>query len=274
MDLIPLLLYIAAAVTYARFFSLPTRRRGHGATATLTAAVIAHTFVIGMRTVQVGAAPFAGTAAAVSAFVWLLGLAYLYTENTSDERSMGLFIVVLLVLLQLVPVLNPPMVEAPNTVLRSPLFVVHVSSMLFAYASFGLACVIGITYMLLFKEIKKKQLGIFYKRLPSLQVLDRMNMRAVSIGWTFITAGIVIGGAWAMTTAVQTAPDPRLRAMSIVDPKIMIAFLCWGVYSFQLLARRIGWSAKRSAWLSAIGFAIVLLNFIPVGFFLTRSHNF
>lgn len=274
MDLIPLLFYIAAAVTYGRYFSVPNRRRGHGATATLTAAVIVHTFVIGMRTVQVGAAPFAGTSAALSAFVWLLGLAYLYTESTSDERSMGLFITVLLVALQVIPVLNPPMVEAPNTVLRSPLFIVHVSAMLFAYASFGLACVIGITYVLQFKEIKKKQLGFFYKRLPSLQKLDRMNMSAVRIGWAFITAGIVIGGAWAMTSAVRTAPDPRLQAMTIVDPKILVAFLCWGIYSFHLLARRIGWSAKRSAWLSTIGFVIVLLNFIPVGFFLTRSHNF
>ena len=51
MDLIPLLFYIAAAVTYGRYFSVPNRRRGHGATATLTAAVIVHTFVIGMRTV-------------------------------------------------------------------------------------------------------------------------------------------------------------------------------------------------------------------------------
>ena len=52
------------------------------------------------------------------------------------------------------------------------------SSLLFAYASFALACVIGITYVLLFKEIKAKHLGFFYARLPSLQVLDSMNQRA------------------------------------------------------------------------------------------------
>jgi ABC-type transport system involved in cytochrome c biogenesis permease subunit len=223
---------------------------------------------------EVGHAPFAGTSAAISAFVWLLALAYLYTEATSDERSMGIFIVVPLVLLQLIPVLNKPVMEAPSTVLQSPLFIVHVSAMLFAYASFGIACMIGVTYVLLFKEIKKKQLGFFYQRLPSLQVLDRMNMRAVGIGWTFITAGIIVGASWATTTAVQTAPDPRLRAMTIVDPKILVALLCWAVYSFHLVSRRLGWGAKRSAWLSAIGFALVILNFVPVGFFLTRSHNF
>ena len=274
MDLLPFLLYIAAALAYGRYFATQERASGRTATAALGTAALVHTFVIGMRTMAAGHAPFAGTSAAISAFVWLLALAYLYTETTSGERSMGLFIVVLLVLLQLIPVLDTPVTDAPSTVLQSPLFVVHVSAMLFAYASFGIACVIGVTYVLLFKEIKKKQLGFFYKRLPSLQVLDRMNMRAVGIGWVFITAGIIVGGTWAMTTAVQTAPDPRLRAMTIVDPKILIAFLCWGIYSFHLVSRRFGWGARRSAWLSAIGFAIVILNFVPVGFFLTRSHNF
>ena len=64
--------------------------------------------------------------------------------------------------------------------LRSPLFTVHVLSMLFAYASFALACVLGVTYVLLFKEIKAKHLGFFYTRLPSLQVLDVMNGRVVT----------------------------------------------------------------------------------------------
>jgi hypothetical protein len=46
------------------------------------------------------------------------------------------------------------------------------------------------------------------------------------------------------------------------------------VYSFQLVARRFGLSGRQAALLSAVGFAIVLLNFVPVGYFLTRSHNF
>jgi ABC-type transport system involved in cytochrome c biogenesis permease subunit len=66
-----------------------------------------------------------------------------------------------------------------------------------------------------------------------------------------------------------------VQAMSFADPKILVALVCWGVYSFALFARRtIGWSGRRAAWLSAIAFAIVLLNFVPVGYFLTKSHNF
>jgi ABC-type transport system involved in cytochrome c biogenesis permease subunit len=273
MNLLPLVLYLAAACVYALHFSRGDRASGRLATATLAAAALGHTFVIGMQTMELGYAPFVGTTAALSFFVWLLALAYLYTELTTDERAMGVFIVSLLAALQLIPaVLGRPTPDRPP-VLRSPLFTVHVASMLFAYASFGLACVLGITYVLLFKEIKAKHLGFFYKRLPSLQRLDAMNMRAVWIGWLFLTAGVLVGTIWAIRARAAFA-DPRVQAMSLVDPKIFVALLCWAVYSFQLVARRFGWSGRRAAWLSAIGFAIVLLNFVPVGYFLTRSHNF
>jgi ABC-type transport system involved in cytochrome c biogenesis permease subunit len=226
-----------------------------------------------MQTMQVGHVPFVGTTGAISAFVWLLALAYLYTEVTTEERAMGVFIAPLLVVLQTIPAFSNRVAERPP-VLDSPWFAVHVSSLLFAYASFALACVVGITYVLLFKELKGKHLGFFYARLPSLQVLDVMNSRAVTVGWIFLTLGLVVGAVWLAQVTPQTS-DPRVQAMSLLDPKIFVVLLSWLVYSFELFARRaIGWSGRRAAWLSAIGFSIVLLNFVPIGYFLTESHNF
>jgi ABC-type transport system involved in cytochrome c biogenesis permease subunit len=269
---LPLVLYGAAAIAYLAHFAKRDARAGRIATALLGAAVLAHTFVIGMQTMQAGYAPLVGTTAAISAFVWLLGLSYLYVELTTDERAMGIFVTILLTGLAVLPALNPE-VESRPPLLRSPLFTIHVLTMLFAYASFALACVLGITYVLLFKELKAKHLGFFYSRLPALNVLDVMNGRAIAIGWIFLTCGLLVGIVWA--TQIQGSPDPRAQAMSLGDPKIFFAVLCWATYSFALIARRaIGWSGRRAAWLSAIGFAIVLLNFVPVGYFLTRSHNF
>ncbi|OFW10295.1 MAG: hypothetical protein A3H96_18625 [Acidobacteria bacterium RIFCSPLOWO2_02_FULL_67_36] len=272
MHLVPLLLYAAATAAYVAHFAWRDPRVGRLATAALGAGVLAHTFLIGMQTVEAGHAPLVGTSAAISAFVWLLGLSYLYVELSSDERAMGAFVAVLLVALDVIPALDPTVTPRPP-LLRSPLFTVHVVSMLFAYASFALAFVLGITYVLLFNEIKAKHLGFFYARLPSLHVLDVMNGRAITVGWIFLTAGVTIGGIWA--TQIHSSPDPRAQAMSVADPKILVALLSWGIYSFAFFARRaIGWSGRRAAWLSAIGFVIVLLNFVPVGFFLTKSHNF
>jgi|TARA_B100000315_G_scaffold244348_1_gene268780 ABC-type transport system involved in cytochrome c biogenesis permease subunit len=274
VNIAPLLLYAAAAVGYAWHFGKRSSRAGRAATTMLAAAALVHTFIIGMQTTEVGHLPVVGTTGALSIFVWLSSIAYLYTETTSNERSMGVFIVPLLALLQIIPTVSRYQVVARPPVLESPWFALHVSSLLFAYASFALACVIGITYVLLFKELKAKHIGFFYDRLPSLQVLDVMNARAVTIGWTCLSVGLVVGGVWA-TQAQAEFSDPRVQAMSVLDPTIFVALLCWIVYSFELYARRaIGWTGWRTAWLSAIGFAIVLLNFLPIGYFLTRTHNF
>jgi ABC-type transport system involved in cytochrome c biogenesis permease subunit len=272
MNFAPLALYIAAMLAYAWHFAQRNPAVGRWATTLLVAAALVHTFVIGMRTMEVGHVPVAGATSAISTFVWLLALAYLYTEMTTDERAMGVFILPLLVALQAIPAFRPG-IEDRAPVLQGPLFGVHVSSLLFAYASFALACVIGITYVLLFKEIKAKHLGFFYARLPSLQVLDGMNQRAIVIGWVFLTIGIIVGAIWA--AQVRGAGDPRVQAISLEDPKVYVALLCWFVYSFELFAaRRIGWGGRRAAYLSAVGFVIVLFNFVPITYFFSKSHNF
>src|SRR4249919_1659128 len=216
MNLIPLVLYAAAMVAYAWHFARRHAAVGRSATTLLVAAALSHTFVIGMLTMEVGHVPVAGATSAISTFVWLLALSYLYIEMTTDERAMGVFILPLLVALQAIPAVRPG-VEDRAAVLQGPLFGVHVSSLLFAYASFALACVIGITYVLLFKEIKAKHLGFFYARLPSLQVLDRMNQRAVVIGWICLTIGLIAGAIFAAQARAlpSAAGNPNVQAMQL-----------------------------------------------------------
>jgi ABC-type transport system involved in cytochrome c biogenesis permease subunit len=274
MNAVPLALYAVALVAYLWHFVRRQPAVGRTATTLLVAAVLGHTFVVGMQTMEAGHVPVTNTSSAISTFVWLLALSYLYLEMTTDERAMGAFILPLLVALQCIPTIDPG-IEDRAEVLQGPLFGIHVSSLLFAYASFALACVIGVTYVLLFKEIKAKHLGFFYARLPSLQVLDTMNQRAIVFGWIFLTVGMVVGAIWASQVRGYTAVDPRVQAMSLQDPKIAVALVCWAVYSFEAFAaRRLGWGGRRTAYLSAVGFAIVLLNFVPISYLLPNSHNF
>ena len=274
MNTLPLLLYAAAGVAYAIHFARRDSAVGRAATTLLLFGALVHTFVIGMQTMEVRHLPFANFSRAVSSFVWLLTLSYLYLELTTDERSMGVFILPIIIGLQLIPVLHPG-VERADPVLDSPWFWVHVSSLLFAYASFALAGVLGVTYMLQFKEIKKKHLGYFYTRLPSLQILDIMNSRAVTVGWLFLTFGVIVGAVWTAQARTIAPDDPNLRAMSIDDPKIFVALLTWLVYSFAVFARRtFGWTGRRAAWLSSLGFAFAMVNFLAINYFVTTSHTF
>jgi ABC-type transport system involved in cytochrome c biogenesis permease subunit len=273
--IVPFTLYLLSLIAYAVHFARRTPAAARAATTLLVAGAFAHTFIIGMQTMEAGHVPFAGTTQAISTFVWLLGLAYLYVEVTTEERGLGVFVLAIIVALQALPAFQGGSVEPRSPVLEHPLFWTHVAALLGAYASFGLAAVIGVTYLLQFKEIKAKHLVFFFTRLPSLQALDVMNSRTVVIGWVLLTIGLA-AGAWWVNEALQIAPgDPRVQAMSIADPKIFVALLTWALYTFELVARRtIGWRGRRSAYLSALGFAIVLLNFVLVSYFLTESHNF
>jgi ABC-type uncharacterized transport system permease subunit len=80
---------------------------------------------------------------------------------------------------------------------------------------------------------------------------------------------------WASQARALSPDNANLQAMSMNDPKILMAVLTWAVYSFAMFARRtLGWTGRRAAWLSALGFAIVLLNFVPISYFVTTSHTF
>src|SRR5438094_6814645 len=119
MQLAPFLLYGAALVAYAWHFTERRPAVGRSATTLLVFAALAHTFVIGMQTMDAGHVPIASATPAISTFVWLLALAYLYTEMTTEERAMGVFILPLLVALQAIPAWQPS-AEPQAPILRSP----------------------------------------------------------------------------------------------------------------------------------------------------------
>src|SRR4051812_41988272 len=120
MALVPLVLYAAAAVVYGLHFARRSPRTGRVATAVLSAGVLAHTFLIGMQTMEAGHAPLVGTTSAISAFVWLLALAYLYTELTTEERAMGMLVAGLLAGGAHTPPRPPPAPPPPRGGARPP----------------------------------------------------------------------------------------------------------------------------------------------------------
>jgi len=95
------------------------------------------------------------------------------------------------------------------------------------------------------------------------------------VGWLFLTIGVLVGIVWTAQALALSPNNSNLQAMSLQDPKVFIAVLTWAVYSFAMFARKtLGWTGRRAAWLSALGFVIVLLNLLPVSYFVTTSHTF
>ena len=88
-------------------------------------------------------------------------------------------------------------------------------------------------------------------RLPPLETIDRIALRALLIGLPCMTAGLLIGSFLAEVTYGPTY---------FSDPKILLAFAMWIAYVGMIHIRRMsGLRGRRAVWLSSFVFFIMLV---------------
>lgn len=150
--------------------------------------------------------------------------------------------------------------------LQSPWLAVHVSLCFIGYAFFLLAFCFAIFYLWQESEVKSRKPGIFFFRLPSLGLLDKLGYMAVGSGFVFLTAGIFTGSVWAYQA---------WGSFWSWDPKETWALVMWLVYLFYLHGRLIaGWRGRKSAWLAIAGFAVMIFTYLGVSFLLPGLHSY
>lgn len=109
----------------------------------------------------------------------------------------------------------------------------------------AMALGIGVIYLIQESKLKKKSLSSF-SRLPSLETLDQVQVRLLTIGFISLTLGIGIG--------VLTFDYFSFMLQGWM-------FLGWLVYAWILWARiKTGFRGRRAAWTSLMGFALVLFS--------------
>lgn len=132
----------------------------------------------------------------------------------------------------------------------------HVGLMLAALTSFFVEFVVGLLQSIVRGRLKRKQLAGL-ARFPSLETLDRMQVRASLAGLLTLGLGITSGATWAGQVMHHQA--------WILDPKVAFALVMWVWYAGALAWRlHAGWHGRLSMVLSAVGFA--LLSFSVLGF--------
>ncbi|HEY4602541.1 MAG TPA: c-type cytochrome biogenesis protein CcsB [Cerasibacillus sp.] len=101
----------------------------------------------------------------------------------------------------------------------------------------------------------------------NLDLVDEISYRAVAIGFPLFTlGGLIFAAIWA-----QIAWD-RFWGW---DPKEVWALITWFFYAaFLHLRLSRGWHGEKSAWLSIIGFAIIMFNLVGVNLLLAGLHSY
>jgi ABC-type transport system involved in cytochrome c biogenesis permease subunit len=250
------MLYIVATVLYVYFFVTRNRRMSIAATFATGLGFILHTVAIVLRSILIQGLPIRGLFNSLALFAWFVVLAYFIVEHVVRIKTLGILMLPVAVVLMVIAGshYDPTNVEGLDRILRAPSVPLHLSAIFVAYASFVLAAGAGILYLLQERQLKRKQVGAFFRRLPSLDVLDDLERKAVSFGVPFLTAGLVLGVIRAMQV---------LASNWYTDPLVVLALLTWVFYvSYLLLRYYAGWAGQRAAWLAIVG--LVLLSGLRV----------
>lgn len=128
----------------------------------------------------------------------------------------------------------------------------HIFTAIGAYGAFAIAFVSGVLYLVAQRQLKDHAsiLGL----MPSLQSIERVNLRAIAVGAVLLAAGILVG--YAQARQIYNRQFPRL------DPKIILSTLTFVAYVVLLaLARRPAFRGRRAALASVGGFFLVMANF-------------
>lgn len=225
-----------------------------------------HTSNIIARYVISGHIPIANLHEASSFFSWCIVLLFLFLEYRYRIGLLGSFIMPVVFVLMLSSSMLPRRMEPLSPVLQSYWLGIHTILAFIGDAAFALAFGIGIMYLIQEHFVKSRHLGGLFQRLPSLQILDDINYRLITIGFPFLTLAIISGALWA-----ESAWGSYWRW----DPKEVWSLITWFIYAAVLHVRLIaGWRGRRAAVLSVIGFCAVLFTFFGVNFILKSQHTF
>jgi len=228
--------------------------------------VLMHTLYLALRTVAYHHFPSATVFEAFSVLAFSVIVVYLWIESRIGVRTTGFFIIGIVFAFQLV---SSSFVEAPESfsaLLWEPVFMLHVTTALLGYSGMAISAVYGVLYLMLFYDIKKHRFGLIYKQLPSLEVMASFTYRSATLGLFFLTVAMV-GGLALLVKVYGTYWS--------WDPKLMVTFIAWFIYGLCVGASRfLGWSAKRTAFTSIAGFAVILFSLVFVNLVFTNFHAF
>jgi cytochrome c-type biogenesis protein CcsB len=195
-------------------------------------------------------------------FAWTIGVLYVLLEVRYRIRTLGAFIAPMPFLsLGLASLLFEDEIRPLVPALQSNWLTAHVVTCFLGYAAFAVSFGVSVLYL-----IKGGDDHDRLKAFPSVSTLDDMNHRAVAVGFSFLSVGIITGAVWA---------DVAWGTYWSWDPKETWSLITWIVYAFFLHSRFVrGWTGKRTAIVSIAGFMCVLFTYFGVNFLLSGLHSY
>ena len=259
------MLYFTSMAGY--FLFLFNQKQGWQKTALylISTAVVFHCISIIIYTITIRQIPIQNLSQSLSIAAFFLGCMFLFFQYKFDLKILGVFASILLSATMLIVLILPNAPIEQTSILKCFWLYSHIILVFTGEAALALACGTGILYLLQEKGIKAKKPGFFFKRLPSLDLLDSVGYTCLTTGFALLTIGLITGFIYAKTIW------GRFWGW---DPKEIFSVGTWLIYAALLHLRLYsGWRGRKSAIMTIIGFLIIIFTFLGVNILLGGHHQ-
>lgn len=259
------LAYVLSMVLYLRFLYTGKELTGRLATLLMFLGLVTHYLALLMRAKGTHTVPYHDLQGSMSLFGWLLAVTYLCLEIYHRQRTVGAFVLPIILAFFFSAYLVPDHPQPPS-VPHGVVFALHVTLSILAYAGFALSCVLSLMYLGEERLLKIRRLGDVVWRLPPLELLERMSQTSVLVGLITIAVGTALG-----FVAVDRLPGQP----AYFDPKYLVTLVVLLMYvAYFQLARTAAWRGARASKLCVFNFVLVVLSFTVVNLYFSAHHRY
>lgn len=255
--------YSLATVFFIVLFVTKDKKWGKLANKLFLLAFIGQTISLLVRGINAGRVPLTNQFEFASSFAWGIALVFLIFNNKYKLETMGTFVSPILFLIISYAAMRDKSIRPLMPALDSGWLVVHVSLAVISYGAFAVAA--GTSFMFLNKQKTLEKNEVDTSKM-SLDDLDLISYRAISLGFIFLSLVMITGAIWA---------ESAWGRYWAWDPKETWSFITWIIYAIYLHLRRSrGWSCRRAAIFAIAGFISVVFTYVGVNTLLPSLHSY
>ena len=232
-----LALYAAGTIVALATLFTREKRPQHIALGLMIAGFIAHTFWIGTICVRTHHPPLTNLPEASGFMAWVIFAIELALFIRYRVHAASFFVYPLvLMLLTVSAVVHEPFVQTPAGISR--LFITHIFLTTTGVAGLLIGLAFGALAWAQDRALKTKHRGALWDWIPSLNVCKTVSYRALAIGFSIYTLGILAGILWSYRTSAELM-DLRVKQVGAMIAWVLFAIILQAYINDTYRTRRI-----------------------------------
>jgi ABC-type uncharacterized transport system permease subunit len=255
-------LYFALAAygagTLAALVSLFVRekRLQYAGLLAMSAGFVAHTIYIGTICARSGHPPITNLPETLSFVAWLVFAFELVLWIRYRVYAASFFVYPLVLLLLTISAVAGESIAALDPELRSNVFIGHLLFTTVGVAGLLIGLAFGVLAMLQDRALKNKTRGRLWDWIPSLDVCKTVSYRALSIGFSIYTLGLIAGVLWSYRT------DAGFMELRVKQIGAVTAWMLFGILLQSYIANT--YRRKRTLFISAGAFIAIVVAMLGI----------